>query len=178
VDVTTEVALRKHTVLLGLSLALTTVLVRTPAASERSLALAEEVSIEQAVARVRATGTPTVVAFYKTTCPISRAMFPSLVALARSQPHATFLAFSVDPDSTISRVPNYLSSQGAPFSAVTLRRWPQGAFIRAVSTLGISVGQTWTTPLVAVRDSRGQTIWYREGVRTVAPLASALASLR
>jgi hypothetical protein len=52
------------------------------------------------------------------------------------------------------------------------------AFIRAMSTLGISVGQTWTTPLVAVRDSRGQTIWYREGVRTVAPLASAFASLR
>ena len=43
----------------------------------------EQISLDQVAARVRGVSQPTVVVFYKTTCPISRAMFPTLVSLAQ-----------------------------------------------------------------------------------------------
>ena len=139
----------------------------------------EQISLDQAAARVRGSSQPTVVVFYKTTCPISRAMFPTLVSLAREHGNSTrFLVFSVDASENVGAIPTYLAAAGAPFDALHIREWPRGAFIQTMSTFGVEVGTTWTTPLVMVRDGRGQTIASAEGIPDVSALGRVLPTLR
>jgi thiol-disulfide isomerase/thioredoxin len=139
----------------------------------------EQISLDQAADRVRGSTRPTVVVFYKTTCPISRAMFPTLVSLARDHGNSTrFLVFSVDDPANVGTIPTYLAAADAPFAALHVREWPSGAFIRTMKTFGVEVGTTWTTPLVMVRDGRGQTITSGEGVGNVSALARVLPTLR
>lgn len=120
------------------------------------------------------------IVFYSTTCPLSRAMFPSLVALAR-QPRATgvtFLVFSVDREADTAAVPAFLTRHAAPFRPVYVQPWAPGTFTRNMATLGITAGQVWTTPLVAVRDRTGRIVTQAQGVTSVAGLADVLATVR
>jgi thiol-disulfide isomerase/thioredoxin len=141
----------------------------------------ERITVEQAAARIRQhTGRPTVIVFYKTTCPISQAMFPSLVALARRQQVSgvSFLVFAVDSEVRVNQIPRFLARYGAPFPPVFVQPWTPGTFSRTMATLGITAGATWTTPLVAVRASGGRIVTQGQGVRDVGGLDRALAAAR
>jgi thiol-disulfide isomerase/thioredoxin len=141
----------------------------------------EDITVEQAVARIRVVaGGPALVVFYKTTCPLSQAMFPSLVALAREQGGAgvAFLVFSVDAEDSRQAVPGFLADHSAPFSGVWVKRWSPGTFMRAMAEVGIVVGSEWTTPLVAVRAADGRIITQAEGPTNVSGLSGVLAAMR
>lgn len=148
-------------------------------AAESGAQSIDRINLDQAVGRISGSAQPTVAVFYRTTCPISQAMFPSLVALAREHAGNTkFLVFSVDEPKDVSSLPAFLAAAKAPFSAVHIGKWPSGSFVKAMASFGVKVGDPWTTPLVMVRDGRGQTIVAGEGIPNVAMLARVLAPLK
>jgi hypothetical protein len=156
-------------------LALLCLLAAAPAAAQS----VERISVEQAAARIRAARGATVVVLYNTRCSLSRAMFPSLVSLARR--HATgvtFLVYSVDREQNLASLPAYLQKESAPFRPVYIEPWPRGGLIKAMTPLGITVNDQWTTPLVAVLDGRGQVLAQGQGVTDVSGLAQVLATAR
>lgn len=124
----------------------------------------ECITIERAAARIKAATGPRVVVLYNTRCALSKAMFPTLVSLARGhRSSVTFLVYSVDREENASSVPAYLATAGAPFKPVYIETWAPGGLIRAIAPLGISVGMQWTTPLVAVLDRNGQVVVQGQG---------------
>ena len=141
----------------------------------------EEITVDQAMERIRATtGRAAVIVFYKTDCSLSQAMFPSLVAIARERAATgvAFLVFSVDNEDHKQAVPGFLAQYSAPFPRVYVRPWSPGTFTRAMATLGIEAGRTWTVPLVAVRAADGRIITQAQGPTDVSGLSRVLARLR
>ena len=124
-------------------------------------------------------GRPSVVLLYATTCPLTRQMFPQFVAIANRYRArgVDFLVYSTDDEGQFGRVPAFLSERNAPFPAVAIKPWVPGSLDRAMKPLGIEIGEVYTRPLIAVRDSNGKVVVQGQGVTDLAPLQSALNSL-
>lgn len=141
----------------------------------------EEITVDDAVARMHAAeGHPAVIVFYKTNCPRTQAMFPSLVALTQKYALSgvSFLAFSVDDEEEKEDIPGFLAHYSAPFPAVYVQPWVSGTFGRAMAGFGIRIGATWTTPLVAVRAADGSLVLQAQGPTDVSILSQVLARLQ
>jgi thiol-disulfide isomerase/thioredoxin len=134
--------------------------------------------VEDAAAEIgQATGRPAIIVFYATTCPRSRAMFPSLIALAEQYQTAgvDFLVYSTDAEANVGRIPAFLDRHRAPFTPIHIDRWAPGDFTRAMAGVGIKAGKVWVRPLVAVRDQTGRIVAQGQGVTDLSPVAAALA---
>jgi thiol-disulfide isomerase/thioredoxin len=124
-------------------------------------------------------GRPSVVLLYATNCPLTRQMFPQFVAIANRYRArgVDFLVFSTDDEENIALVPTFLSERHAPFPALAIKPWPAGSLDRAMKPLGIEIGETFTRPVIAVRDGNGKIITQGQGITDLSPLQSALNSL-
>ena len=133
--------------------------------------------LQDAAASVgQVTGRPAVIVFYSTICPNSRAMFPSLVDVARRYQSAgvDFLVYSTDDEEDEAAIPGFLAKYHAPFSPMWVEPWVPGEFSRVMARVGIHAGKTWTKPLVAIRDPNGRIVAQAEGVTDLSPLMGAL----
>ena len=156
-------------------------LVSTPGQSGLHAQGLQILRAEDAAAAVgQATGRPAIVVFYATSCPRSRAMFPSLVALADQYQTAgvDFLVFSTDDQADVDRIPSFLAKYNAPFAPVYIEPWAPGEFTQSLASVGIHAGKSWTKPLVAIRDANGNIVAQAQGVTDLSPLAAALVRLQ
>src|ERR1700687_5645315 len=122
---------------------------------------------------------PSVVLLYGTHCPLSRRMFPEFVAIANQYRArgVEFLVFSTDNEEHFEEVPEFLMRHNAQFSPVAIVPWAPGSLSSAMAPLGIEVGQTWTRPLVAIRDRTGRVISQGQAVTDLSRLRATLDSL-
>ena len=95
------------------------------------------------------------------------------------------LAFSVDePWFAPPMLPDFLRDQQAPFPAIHLYPWLDGQFTHVMEPLGIRIGSTWRTPLVALVDRDGRLLAQAQGIAGQGPglavgeIEAALRSLR
>lgn len=124
----------------------------------------ETITAQQAAMRIQGErGKVRIVLLYAARCPYSRAMFSEFVRLAESYRKAgvSILAFSTDQDARI--VQAYLGSNGLPFARIHIRPWRPGQLDAAMRPLGIDIGKTFGTPLIAVIDRKGQIVGQYEG---------------
>lgn len=122
------------------------------------------VSAEDASLRIRYEKGARVVLFYSATCPASRAMFPSFVALARryAAVGVTFLAYSEDDDPLL--VERYLGPDVLPFERAYILPHERGGLRRALAADGIRVPSVGYTPSVVVLDATNRIVGQYAGV--------------
>lgn len=136
------------------------------------------VAVSEAAARIRRdTGRVRVVLLYAATCPASRRMFPEFVRFAdRSRrQNVSILAFSTDDSPAILQA--YLGGQALPFARVHIRPWRRGELDAAMRPLGIDIGTSFGTPLIAVLDRKGKVVGQWEGESGVRRAEQWLLSL-
>ncbi|MFC1790863.1 TlpA family protein disulfide reductase [Gemmatimonadota bacterium] len=135
------------------------------------------VEIREAARRLqRRTGRVSVVLFFSTGCSLSQRLFPSFVAMAKEYQRrgVDFLVFSTDLEGNFRRIAPFLAEHGATFETVYVKPWQSGQFKSALAPLGIEIGDTWTRPLVAVRDRNGRVLLQGQGVVNLAPFQAAV----
>ena len=138
----------------------------------------EGFTVEQVAARVaQFRQRPSIVLLYGTTCPITRSMFAGFATLARRHPEIDVLAFATDAENA-NDIPAFLKQNDATFSPLYIHEWPAGALTRAMAPLGITVGTTWTLPLLVVRDAAGRVVKQGDGMTDMAAVERTLAQLR
>jgi len=138
----------------------------------------EKIDVTEAARRIGLqSGRPTVLLLYATTCSLSQEMFPRFVELADEYQArgVTFLVFSTDQPKNAYWIPEFLAQNKASFSPVMIRPWPSGDLGRALRTVGIHIGSTWTRPLVVVIDRDGRVVMQTNGETDLSPLRSAIA---
>lgn len=116
----------------------------------------------------RDAGLVRLVLIYSATCPASRLMFPEFLRLA-DDVHAwgvSTSAFSVDPDAAITE--RYLRGRSTPFRPYQIRRGVPGDIDRALTPVGLEIGASFGTPLIAVIDGDGRVVGQWEGGRGAA----------
>jgi hypothetical protein len=119
---------------------------------------------------------PALVIFFSTECPRSRGLFPSFVELAGSlSDDTTVMAYST-LEADAARLPDFLSSYGASFSATPVQKWAPGELTEAMQEVGIRVGAQFALPLVAVVGEGGAVLGQWEGVTDLAAVRRALGS--
>jgi hypothetical protein len=103
-------------------------------------------------------------------------VFPSFVELADSlSDDTTVIAYStLEADAT--RLPDFLSSYGASFSASPMQKWAPGELTDAMQEVGIRVGPQFALPLVAVVGEGGAVLGQWQGVTDLAAVRRALGS--
>jgi hypothetical protein len=148
----------------------------------------ERLTVTEAAQRIAAAhGRPAVVLFYQWGNKRTRERFAEVVAVVRrcQQRGAVVLAFSVDePWFAPPELPDFLREQQAPFPAIHLYPWLEGQFILAMEPLGLRIGTTWRTPLIALMDSDGRVLAQAQGIAgqrpglAVGEIDAALRSLR
>jgi hypothetical protein len=138
----------------------------------------EGFTVEQVAARVaQPRQRPSIVLLYGTTCPITRSMFADFAALARRHPEIDVLAFATDAENA-NDIPAFLKQNAAAFAPQYIHEWQAGALTRAMAPLGITVGSTFTLPLLAVRDAAGRVVKQGDGFTDMAAVERSLALLR
>ena len=148
-------------------------------APPRATSALTEITVSELAARIaRPVGRPSIVILYGAHCPISKRVFPELSTIAqRYGPQGIdFQAYSTDLDTDAQDVAPFLEMNHAPFQAVRVKEWPSGDLDRALTPLGIQVGDTWTRPLVVIRDATGHIVAQGQGVGDLTSLEEALAS--
>lgn len=127
----------------------------------------EQLTVKEAAERIAGVrGRPAVVVLYWTWDNASEQRFPAIVQFARRcrATGAEVLAFSVDENwNAVRELPGFLRQHNAPFDPVHIYHWPKGMLTRLMTPLGISVGASWSPPLVAVLDRDGRVIVQSEG---------------
>jgi len=123
-----------------------------------------EVPADDAALRVQYEKGTRVVLFYSATCPASRQMFPSFVALARryAPVGVTFLAFALDDDPEV--LDAYLGTGILPFDRQYIRRAPAGVLSAAFRPTGLHVPRAAYTPSIAVIAGNGRIVGERVGI--------------
>lgn len=125
----------------------------------------------------RQAGRSRIVLLYSSTCPESRAMFPAFVEFAgrHAQRGVTVLAYSTDQNR--AQLEQYLGSASLPFARTWIEPWRLGAMRAAMTPVGIEIGQTWGTPLIAVIDRNGRLVGQWSGRSGVAKAEQWLRSI-
>ena len=92
--------------------------------------------------------------------------FAGLVRLAQwcEASGVALLAFDTGPETSAVDPAAFLAARGARFPAVHLYHWRLGLLGSTLGELRIRIGDTWSTPLVAVRDREGRVVAQTEGV--------------
>jgi hypothetical protein len=137
----------------------------------------ESITIQQAASRLRRrTGRVSVVLFFSTGCSLSQRLFPSFVELTKEYRRrgVDFLIFATDPPGNVRLIEPFLERHGATFEAVHIRPWRSGQFRSSLAPHGIEIGNTWTKPLVAVRDRNGRVVLQGQGVTRIGPFRAAV----
>jgi uncharacterized protein len=147
----------------------------------------ERITAHEAAARIAAArGGPAVVLFYQWGNRKTREHFPQIVDLVRRcQTHsAQVLAFSVDePFYAPSEIPGFLRDQHAPFPAIHIYPWLEGQFTEYMNPIGIRIGTSWGTPLMALIDKDGRVLAQAQSIAQQGPdlavgdIETALATL-
>ncbi|MBK8006061.1 MAG: hypothetical protein IPK12_19670 [Gemmatimonadetes bacterium] len=138
-----------------------------------------QISVRELAQRIqRPMGRPSIVVLYGPRCPITQRMFPQLSSLARfyGPRGIDFQAYSTDPDEDVAEIVPFLTKHQAPFQPIHVRHWGSGGLDAALSPLGIVVGDTWTRPLVVIRDATGRIVAQGQGVGALSGLEQALAN--
>lgn len=125
----------------------------------------------------RQNGRPRIVLLYASTCPESRAMFPAFVEFAgrHAQQGVSVLAYSTDKNQL--QLEQYLGSGSLPFTRMWVQPWQRGALDAAMKPVGIDIGPTFGTPLIAVIDRNGRVVGQWEGRSGVAKAEQWLRSM-
>ena len=130
-----------------------------------------QLTVTEAAQRISGVrGRPAVVVLYQTWDNVSEELFPAIVQLARRCEAAggAVLAFSIDGNwNAVKELPGFLRQHDAPFAPVHLYQWPKGMLTRTMAPLGIRIGVSWSTPLVAVLDRNGTVLSQAEGTVAV-----------
>jgi hypothetical protein len=128
----------------------------------------ERLTVTEAAQRIAAArGRPAVVLFYQWGNKRTRERFADVVAVVRrcQERGAVVMAFSVDePWFAPPELPDFLREQQAPFPAIHLYPWLEGQFMRAMAPLGLRIGTTWRTPLIALLDRTGRVLAHAQGI--------------
>ena len=138
-----------------------------------------QISVAELAQRIqRPMGRPSIVVLYGPRCPISQRVFPQLSSLARfyGPRGIDFQAYSTDADADAAEIIPFLAKHQAPFKPIHVRHWGSGGLDAALSPLGIVVGDTWTRPLVVIRDAGGRIVAQGQGVGDLSGLEQALAN--
>ena len=136
------------------------------------------ITVQDAAARIAATrGRPSIVILYRTRCGITPHMFSDFAAMAARHPEVDVQAFDTEPYYA-DEVPGFLRRYGADFTPLYLREWRMGELTNAMAPLGIEVGTTFTTPLVAIRDADGYVVMREEATTNVKGMERVLERLR
>jgi hypothetical protein len=120
----------------------------------------DRVTIFQAAERIRAVTRPSVVVLYGVDHDRDRQGLGGLVRLAEfcAAHGVELLAFDISDERTEQDLAEVLRQRGAPFPAVHIYRWRAGLLDSTFRELGITVGRSWASPLVAVRDRDGRLV--------------------
>jgi len=140
----------------------------------------ERLTVRDAVARIAATnGRPSVVILYDSDGLRDTRVFGDLARAADAWQDrgVVVLAFSTDRDPTVPGLAEFLQRHGAVFPPVNLYRWPSGTLDGSMASIGIHIGQTWDSPLVAVRDATGRVVYQAQGVSDFTAASAALRSV-
>ncbi|RLB48993.1 MAG: hypothetical protein DRJ42_22005 [Deltaproteobacteria bacterium] len=123
------------------------------------------VTVAQAARQIQdEDGKVRIVYLWSSSCGECRTAMPSFVSLAtRARDEGTtVLAFSTDDSGRAATA--YLEEVGpVPFEPTRILPWRSGEFDAALSPLGIEIGATFGTPLVAVIDRDGEVLFQHEG---------------
>ena len=148
------------------------------ARAEAQAVRARAVTTFDAAAEIqRQNGRPRIVLLYASTCPESRAMFPAFVEFAgrHAQQGISILAYSTDQSQP--QLEQYLGTGSLPFTRIWVRPWQRGAMDAAMKPVGIDIGPTFGTPLIAVIDRNGKVVGQWEGRSGVAKAEQWLRAL-
>jgi hypothetical protein len=128
----------------------------------------EYLTVRHAAERIRAAkGRPAVVLLYGTWNDQTKGDLPEITGTARTLRDLGigFLAFHTDAiPRAVEGLPGLLRQHDAPFPAVQLYRWRSGMLDATLAPLGISIGRSWSPPLVAILDAQGAVVWQAQGV--------------
>ena len=128
----------------------------------------EHLTVFQAASRIaEVKDKPSVVMLYHAAVPEETRQWEGLQALAElsAGQGVEVLAFSVDShDDVVAQLPAILEAEGVEIPARHIYPWRSGLLDSSFGRLGIAVGKTWTTPLVAVRDRAGRVVGQGQGV--------------
>jgi thiol-disulfide isomerase/thioredoxin len=148
------------------------------ARSEAQAVRARAVTTFDAAAEIqRQNGPPRIVLLYSSTCPESRTMFPAFVEFAGrySRRGVPVLAYSVDANR--AQLEQYLGAASLPFARIWVQPWQSGGMRAAMTPVGIEIGRTFGTPLIAVIDRNGKVVGQWSGRSGVAKAEQWLRSI-
>jgi thiol-disulfide isomerase/thioredoxin len=136
----------------------------------------EQITVTTLAERIaRPVGRPSMVVLYATTCPMSQAMMPQLGALVRQyRDQVDFQAYSTDDDEDVTWIARFLEETSTPLAAIHVKKWAPGGLNAALSPLGIRVGDTWTRPLLVIRNLSGRIVAQGQGIGDLTPLKQSL----
>ena len=103
-----------------------------------------------------------VVVLWRSQCPSCERMLSKLAVMAK---HVPIQAFSLDRDPRMADA--MLAQYAVPVNRYRILRWDAGELASGLGKVGISLGESFTLPFVAVLSEKNQVLGQWEGERAI-----------
>ncbi|MEP6574194.1 MAG: TPM domain-containing protein [Gemmatimonadota bacterium] len=140
----------------------------------RSAPPLEEITVDDAASRLAAARTrPSLVILFDPGYDAQRDLFRGLARAAVRDSAGDVFAFTTDGEDGSGRLAWLLERYPMRTTPMRMLPWEPGSLNRAMATVGIKVGQSWSSPLVAVRDRYGEVVMQGQDVHDLTPYITA-----